>query len=555
MLISNAKKLDKALKGEKPKNLEPEDKDLLDLGKKLSHTKLVNSDDIHVDAFFSETLKEKLYYDWARDKQNIPKKPKLPILKYVSGFAFAVASLVLAVYLGILYVNAPDSPARISGVNVSPTIENLVQPINAQLSYVNGRVEVWENDEWITAPDGLIVSADRQIRTASESKAILEFGDGSALRLSEDTHVIIEESDTENIIVQQIIGKSYSRVNKSSALTYTVRSLNTETTALGTAFTVEIDNFEKVKVKVLESQVKISLIQGDTITEEEVSAGQEAVVEVNKPAEESTTVQEIEQVVLQSEFFTWNREEDKKKNQPLGELEDIMAPYLLITNPANGTVTADGTLRLVGKTEKSASIIINNQESVNSDGVFEKEINLNFGDNIVEVISTDEVGNTTFAAILVKREERKKLAVETTKESEKEIYVPITISEPVKTPEITPPAKDVAIEPEPIKIEIKPVEPVIIKSGLISLSAATNERGAYLSWELNDFEAPFGFMIIVDDEQNPKYPGDYHYHFPYSYGRHYFQPLKDSGTYHIRICQFKKDHTCGIYSNTVQVTK
>jgi len=190
------------------------------------------------------------------------------------------------------------------------------------------------------------------------------------------------------------------------------------------------------------------------------------------------------------------------------------------------------------------------------EGFFEKRINLNFGDNIVEVVSTDKVGNTTYAAILVKRDKPKKLAYEPTIEVKEEISQPVAIEEPIKISETSsPPVKEVEPTPELNKIEIKPIENEIIKSGLINLSATPNERGAYLTWKMNDLEALYGFMIIVDNEDNPKYPGDYHYHFPYSYGRHYFQPLKDSGTYYIRICQFNKDQTCGIYSNTVKVTK
>lgn len=525
MLISNSKKINKALRGEKIQNLNPEDRALLDLGKKLSQTRLVSSDDIHIDAFFSETLKEKLYYDWARNKQNAPLKKNVPILKYATSFAFTVASLILMFYFGMLYVNAPDSPARVVNLTDTPNLENLVQPINAQLTYVSGRVEVWENGQWVTAPSGLIISADRQIRTTSEARAILEFGDGSALRLDHDTHVIIERSDTRNIIIQQIIGKSYSRVNKSSALTYLVRSLNTETTALGTAFTIEIDNFEKVKVKVLESAVKISLIREDVIKEEEVNAGQEVLVDTNKPAEESTFVQKIDQSALQSDFFAWNREEDRIKNQPLGELEDISPPFLLITHPANGTLMETETVHLVGKTEKSASILINGQISDNRDGAFEKDINLNIGDNIVEVVSTDDVGNATYAAILIKR-----------------VEVNESIKDPVNIPVINKPATPT-------------IEETDNANGTIELYSVPKKNGTYLTWVTKGIDAPYGYMIMVDDKPEIQYPSDYNYHFPYSYGRHYFQTINEPGTYYLRICEYEKNGSCGIYSNVVTVEK
>ncbi|NIS38960.1 FecR domain-containing protein [Candidatus Saccharibacteria bacterium] len=535
MLISKAKKLDKALRSEKPPRINPEEQDLYDIGKKLSHTRLVKSDDIQVDAFFSQTLKEKLYYDWAREKRNTAKPKTNLTFKYATGFAFAVASLILIVYFSLLYLNGNDTPSRIAGDNDAgtPIVNNIVQPINAQLTYTSGRVEVWDHDKWVTAPNALIVSHDRQLRTGSEGRAILEFGDGSSLRLGPGTHVIIEESDTENIIIQQIIGTSYSRVDKISPAQYTVRSLNTETVALGTAFTVEVENFEKIKIKVLESKVKIKLIDINKNIENEVAEGNEAIIDIHKPVAESTSVAEIVQADLQNDFFVWNREEDRKANQPLGKLEDIAPPYLEITNPANGSITRDDQIQIIGRTEAEAIIYVNDSQVLNDNGRFENHVNLRKGENIVEIKSVDQIGNTAYAAILINRDEVTKVA--TAYNQEKTDNAGVLDKTNNETEIIVEESKN--------------------ESEKIHLISVPKEKGTYLQWNTDKIDTTYGFMIMLSKTGEPTFPADSYYYFPYSYGRHYFQTLDEPGTYYLRICQYKKDQTCGILSNTVKIIK
>ena len=529
----NAKKLEKALNGEKI-NLGKEAGELYDMGKKLSRTRLVDSKTIEVDPFFAETLKEKLYYDWTHE-QNAKSEKRISRLRYAGALAFSFAIIVLLAFLSYRYFTPfAESPkvAENEQNTPAPVVQNEPNFITATLAYFEGRVELWENDAWVLAEENIILSSERQLRTLEASKAILSFEDGSAMRLDQNTHVIIEDMTEENIILQQIVGKSYSRVNKSSTLAYTVRSLNTQTTALGTAFTVEIDPadpLQEVNIKALESSVKIKLFDQGQSEEKHLLEGEEANIVATLPINQSLSVRTIIQEELQADFFAWNRSEDEKTNQPLGKLQDIEPPALEITNPANGLITTEKKVFLAGRTDPDSIILLNDNEIPSSQGQFLHEVDLALGENIFHLKTFDSYGNVTNAAISVIRE-------------------PIQIAKNIE------PAKEyTSAENKPPYLK-KDEESVSIGNlPNINLSATPNERGVYLSWSINGLESLYGFKILKSQERDNAYAEDESYLFPYSYGRHYFWPIKEPGTYNFSICQHNKDGSCGIYSNNVKI--
>lgn len=530
MLISKAKKLNQVL--ENPEKHGSDKDELAELGKQLSQTRLVKSDNIQVDAFFAETLKEKLYYDWTTEKQTKSRKKNWPFLRYAGGFAMTVAALALLASGGLNFTNnnspLPLAPNNGENRENNESIANLVQPLNAFLTCDRGRAEIWDNGAWVTAPEGMVVSADRQIRTLAESRALLSFGDGSSIRLAPESHIIIEESNTENIIIQQITGKSYSRVNKSGNIEYIVRSLNAETRALGTAFSVGIGTDNTIDIKAVESKISVFIITENETLEAELTEGEETVIDSFSNI--APKIGPIDQSDLQNDFFSWNKELDYRENQPLGKLYDIEAPELRITNPANGTATDRESVTLAGVTENGAKIEVNGQPTENFGGKFNSQISLNRGKNIIEIKAVDKNNNVSYAAILVEKIEKSLSTAPTTQPEE--------TAEPI----------------EPEQAKTNPPKEQTIKDDF-QLVAVPKEKGTYLTWLTGGMETTWGFAILLNEVGNPTYPKDFHYHFPYAYGRHYFQALPEKGTYYLRVCQFLPNGKCGAYSNTVKVER
>ncbi len=80
-------------------------------------------------------------------------------------------------------------------------------------------------------------------------------------------------------------------------------------------------------------------------------------------------------------------------------------PILEVTEPSDGQEIKGGDkkIRVSGKTEPINSITINGVTAiVNGDGNFSKEISLNDGDNLIEVVAINQVGNSTKHSVTVK---------------------------------------------------------------------------------------------------------------------------------------------------------
>ncbi len=73
----------------------------------------------------------------------------------------------------------------------------------------------------------------------------------------------------------------------------------------------------------------------------------------------------------------------------------VRPPNLLIVSPTNNALSAVDTIQVVGRTEKSARILINGEEvSKGEGGVFHQVIGLHDGVNVITVLASKKFGNT-----------------------------------------------------------------------------------------------------------------------------------------------------------------
>jgi len=125
-------------------------------------------------------IKEQAEIRESRKESSMTLPFKLNLNKTTLAWA-GVAVIVLALALGIYFTRGPG------GI--------LNNALAAHLSIADGQVEIWNGSEWKPVRAGVTLADQSQIRTGEASKAVLEFDEGSALRLDENTHVILEKID------------------------------------------------------------------------------------------------------------------------------------------------------------------------------------------------------------------------------------------------------------------------------------------------------------------------------------------------------------------------
>jgi hypothetical protein len=405
-----------------------------------------------------------------------------------------VAVVILAIVLGVYFTRGPIGTGGIFNGALA-----------AHLSVADGQVEIWDGSAWQPVDAGTTISGQSQLRTGENSKAVLEFDEGSALRLDENTHIILEEINNKNISVAQVVGETYSRVNKTSGLTYKVKSGDAETTALGTAFGVatEKSNWvkkgeKKVIVKVVESKVKVKIVKNDETLEKEVSEGEELIVDMTKPIEDiAKKIPLPKEETAQDGFYVWNREEDTEKSYPLGVLSDVIPPEVNISEPLDGITTELVRVAVRGTTEAGARIFVNGAETNNDNGNFEKIIDLKVGANTVEIKAKDDSGNATAKKITVTR-----------------------------------------------KGEAVATLPLYLKGW-------ADSDGIHLSWSLSGITAPKGFKLVKSLTAYPSYPGDSAVYLNPDV-KNYLWQINDGKTWHFRVCVYEGG-SCGTYSNDLKI--
>ncbi|MBN2240677.1 MAG: FecR domain-containing protein [Dehalococcoidales bacterium] len=118
------------------------------------------------------------------------------------------------------------------------------------LRILSGEVNVMKegSDSYITGVDGMSLTVGAKIKTEDESHALLAFFDGSTIKLDPGTVLEIlemsgQESDTPSITLNQLIGRTWSRVEKmlDSESAYKIETPSATAVVRGTLFTTEVN--------------------------------------------------------------------------------------------------------------------------------------------------------------------------------------------------------------------------------------------------------------------------------------------------------------------------
>ncbi|MEI7603499.1 MAG: hypothetical protein WCJ19_00595 [bacterium] len=415
---------------------------------------------------------------------------------------------------------------------------NLDNNTTASLEYVEGEVERKQLDgAWLKLDEQSTLAEGDTLRVNGKGKAVVRLGEGSSLRLGDDTELEITSLNPHDLIFTNNTGEIYSRVIKLDR-SFQVKSNDISYISLGTAY-LTINRVGKKGVEVYDNVVNIS---GKPLNSEvSVDQGNKYYFENN---DDQTAIGIIDPIsseeMLKNNFVVWNKQEDEQNpnyNKNMGVLVNISVPTLTISSPSNNTITNEDNIVIKGSTDINTKIYINNNEIATKNGYFEFSVTLHDGNNIILVEAVSDQNHKTIKNIYVTKSPKITDVINPTIKSR------IIMSSPSPTPSITK-----KVTPTP-----KPTSTPIPNLGTLTLVVTKSSDGLNFEWSVYGANVSKGYKVLLDSKPSPVYPGSNFIYLDDGDLRSYKWLVSDGKVYYARICQYI-GNKCGIYSNTVTIT-
>ena len=418
------------------------------------------------------------------------------------------------------------------------------------LSYVEGEVEYQKNNNgWKTAPSELSLSEGNMVRVLSSGRAILNFDDGSSVRLKANTIVVLEDLSPGHVVVVNNKGEVYARISKSSKREFLVKTPNASYQAMGTAFKTANDE-SKQGVEVYESQVKVLGINNQN--ELLVSEGsQYYLVNADKPnLANAVSVIDINEV-KKDEFIVWNKEEDKKNSENVDPVTPTVTqvpentPKPTEKNEPSPTQkpTAKPTLKPINAENGEGKLILSAVKT--DEGVYLKWVVSGMDSNLGFKIVKSTESNPVYPGNDYQYLETPSIREYTWKIKDGNTYH-------FRVCKYTGSGCSVYSNDVSVKT---PTGEESGDSGSVSSISLKSEGGARVSWTLSGYSSK-GFKVVWSKNSSPVYPnrdGDqYHYYSEASKRDDNVDAFSGSGKYYVRVCEYLGG-VCGVYSNQIEV--
>ena len=460
----------------------------------------------------------------------------------------------------------------------------------AKVIFLSGKLESRPpNQNWQEIGQDYQIQSGDDIRTAGNAKAAVELPDKSIVRLSENAEIRLEQFGMADIIVEQISGQVFHRVNSNSTAIYRVKNKSTELTALGTGFNV-LASGELTYLTVTDSKVKVKIYNADNIINmRTVDNGEKVLI---NPTLETNQMIKAENVsssdLIKQDWFAWNLEQDRQANFSLGIFEKSIK--LIVTEPAETKISTDQEkITIKGETDLDAEIFMSGKELENNGGKFQTEFLLSPGKNQIEITvkkgknmnqktmiveSTRKVGQITLAGEY--SDNKATLNWQTKNISDfKEFKVlqgnatnPTFPNAPYHTVQKTLTSDEwIGLEKAKYFFRVCALtndgkcsnysNNLEINIGAenafadITLTAAVKSDTVELKWTLNKSNNPSdGFKTLISQNTNPVYPGS-SYHSLSSNERSDLWKKLSPGIYYFRVCLLK-NNVCEKYSDNAK---
>ncbi|MFH0779776.1 MAG: FecR domain-containing protein [Parcubacteria group bacterium] len=377
-------------------------------------------------------------------------------------------------------------------------------PIQAgQITFVSGLAQLKSPSQpWQDTAENYQIKAGDSLRTGPGAKAIAVLPDRSEIRLAENAEIKFDEMSASDIVIKQISGNAYHRVNDQSTAIYRVKNGDTELTALGTAFNV-LASSQLTYLTVVDSSVKIKIYSNDNIVNmRTIESGARATINSAQSADKMITTETVQAAdLINEDWFAWNIGKDRDEKRSLGMFGDmikleISEPDLPAQAGASLKAVNADKLKIKGATDAAADIYVSGRKLENKNGNFETEVPLSPGDNKIEV--TVKKGGKF----------NKKI----------------------------------------INVSANTQKQKILLSGAI-----TNKNNVALTWKAADLGDFKNFQILKSSSLNAVYPGDENHSADKTVLQDGWNNL-NNGHYFFRVCAFTEDGKCAAYSNDFEAT-
>lgn len=242
---------------------------------------------------------------------------------------------------------------------------------DAYLHIESGSVQVktWGAEKFLNlTSDALIMEGD-EVKTSAEAKVIVEFFDGTIMRLDGGTDIVLKDfnNDTDNYSVNLVFvnGKVWiNKLYKNTSATKIVTNLANinVTSSMGSVYEMEFGTDEEVRVLQGEGDdnevlVDVLTIDSKVVETEKIRVGQEAVftdavLEKYRQYQSPSLITAFSDSFRQSQWYLWNTEQDKNpaqfsKSAILGQKEGLTSVSPETVTPetavAPDTVTPETT--------------------------------------------------------------------------------------------------------------------------------------------------------------------------------------------------------------------
>lgn len=453
-------------------------------------------------------------------EEDVAESKKTNFLKKFSKRTWAIICGLVIIAGLLTYYGLTNSGDEKTSSNTEPqkTVE-AEKPLGAEASLLEGMVEIQgSGNSWKKLEASTAVKEGDRIRTSTNGRLVIAIDDGSAIRLNNNSEILIRSLTVKNIEISNEKGEVYSRVTPIKDRMFSVAVKQEAFTAKGTAYkTINTDQLEGTEVYHSAISTKLD--------NQEVAEGKKFLKKSPVKEQENKVLDINIDELKKDEFVIWNADQDKKEAEfatALGILSRLDEPKP--QTPVTAVPTTPNGIKLSGSVaEYSANFnwsVKNVDVSSGYKLVKSSKSNLpTYPDNSTAFIET---GKTSYSL---------KLGDGVTYYFRLCAYRPATKTCDSYSNAIT------------LTTPKKPVESVVLGGVTLSLS------GSVASWTIGG-TAPHGYKVVIaGSPAQPTYP---------EHSKKYTEITNvdlsgfalASGTYNVRVCKYTGDG-CVDYSNPI----
>lgn len=422
-----------------------------------------------------------------------------------------------------------------------------VATYNAEVSLVSGQVEKSETKgSWIELQTNDNVKQGDTVRVNGAGKAIITLDDGSAIRLTDESRIVLISLDPKNIQITNENGEVYTRVVKADR-SFVVKVDSESYSSIGTAYKT-INNGLGKGVFVYESTVKA--IEQNM----EIGEGKKFFQENNS---DNTLVDKVlditEQELLNDEFALWNKDQDLKSDEfkdKMGILKVAEQTQTTVTSEqsdnsqTNSNAESSGPQSTPQETPHETTPTISKSITL-SGSATDSNIHLNWtlsgfdaanGFKVIKGTSANPVypGDSAVYVSSVTSNYNWDISDGVTYHFRVCHYVDSGCGIYSNDVQVTAPKSDDA-------------------GGVASITATQGSDRGKIDWVVDGYSSK-GFKIVWSRSSGPTYPtrstDKYYYSNSPDLRTYTVDNFDGAGTYHVRVCEYLGG-SCGVYSNEV----